>query len=64
MPRPREIIDPKRISLLISGKMKKRIERQALYQSSEEGRKIPLTEFLRRIIDIVCPPEETSMRFK
>lgn len=64
MPRPREIIDPKRISLLVSAKTKARLERQALYQSGEEGKMIPLTAFLRRIIDVACPPEETTMKFK
>ena len=64
MSKKKEIIDPQRISLLVSGKTKLRLQKNVLMQSQEEKRQIPLTEFLRRMIDLYCPEEKSQMEVK
>lgn len=54
--------DPVMFSMLMESEQKNRVNRSRWHQSKEEGRNISLTEFMRRIIDIHCPPENSQMK--
>lgn len=55
MPRPKEIKDGVRLSVVLSKKQAERIKYMALRMSTQEGRAITVSEAIRMAIEAVYP---------
>lgn len=62
MARPKEIKDAKRISVVISDKQLKQIEKMSNHIGTQEGRKVTVSEAIRLAIEAVYPlPKQFDM---
>jgi hypothetical protein len=62
MGRKRTLKQAVRFSFIGEQEEKDRIERQRWYQSQIEGRYISFSEFMRRMINVCCPKEQTEIK--
>ena len=62
MARPKEIKDAKRISVVISDKQLKQIEKMSNHIGTQENRKVTVSEAIRLAIEAVYPlPKQFDM---